>query len=159
MGYKDKEKQRRYQREWMRKRRQYYFKDKECIDCGSRENLEIDHIDPNKKWTHSFWSYSWEKIYKELEKCQILCSSCHKQKTFTKDLFVRFHHTASGIVPYKWVYYERNKYRSKVSFKSKKYHLGMFDCPIEAAKAADKKFLELTKGKYKEYTNEGLGLL
>lgn len=81
MPYKDKEKQREYQRKWKRERRERYFSDKECAECGSTENLELDHIDPDDKGTHKIWSFSKKKREKELEKCQVLCSDCHKEKT------------------------------------------------------------------------------
>lgn len=58
-----------------------------CVKCGSVENLQFDHIDPKTK---SFTicdslSISKEKLEKELEKCQLLCSNCHENKTL-KDL-------------------------------------------------------------------------
>lgn len=54
-----------------------------CVRCGSTENLEFDHIDSNSKEisiaTHL--SYSMDTIQNELQKCQLLCKSCHIQKT------------------------------------------------------------------------------
>lgn len=80
MPYKDKEKQREFQREWCRKRREDFFADKACI-CGSTINLELDHIDESKKITHRIWSWSEKRRNEELAKCQILCEACHKEKT------------------------------------------------------------------------------
>lgn len=81
MPYKDKEKQREYQRNWMRKRRDDFFKDKSCVKCGSVSDLEIDHINPEEKVRHAIWSYSKEKRDTEIAKCQVLCNECHKKKT------------------------------------------------------------------------------
>lgn len=77
MPYKDKDKQREYQAEWCSKRRDDFFKDKECKRCGSKEKLELHHRDPSLKLSHRIWSWSWERIKAEADKCDILCSSCH----------------------------------------------------------------------------------
>lgn len=55
----------------------------ECVECRSNDNLEFDHIDPKTKLftitqrTH----LSWDRLRVELDKCQLLCASCHKKKT------------------------------------------------------------------------------
>lgn len=56
-----------------------------CANCGAIEvKFEFDHIDPASKSyelsTH-FWDYSWNRLLVELAKCQILCTSCHIDKT------------------------------------------------------------------------------
>ena len=81
MPYKDKEKQLEYQRRWMRKRRQEFLGDKECTKCGTKDNIEIHHRDPDKKIDHRIWSWSKDRIRKELEKCDFLCYDCHLEKT------------------------------------------------------------------------------
>lgn len=82
MYKRNKEKQRRYQREWMRKRRKEWFDaNGPCKSCGSWNNLELDHIDPEHKITHAVWSWSEERRLIELAKCQALCETCHKKKT------------------------------------------------------------------------------
>ena len=55
--------------------------DKFCVRCGSTESLEVDHIDPALKVTHSVWSWSIPRRDIELAKCQVLCTVCHKAKT------------------------------------------------------------------------------
>jgi hypothetical protein len=54
-----------------------------CAGCGTTENLEFDHVDRADK-TKSIAKLmigSLENFRKELEKCQLLCSSCHQRKT------------------------------------------------------------------------------
>jgi hypothetical protein len=73
--------QRRYQKEWIRKRRREFFADKMCARCGTTEDLELDHIDPATKVTTAIWSWRAERRAEELAKCQILCHPCHREKT------------------------------------------------------------------------------
>ncbi len=87
---------RKYQLERYRRRRQFAL-DKlgnECVECGSKEKLEIDHIDNSTK---SFtiakgWSLSEKRFISELDKCQLLCRSCHIEKT----IFERGNKIAKG---------------------------------------------------------------
>ena len=58
MGYKDPEKQKEYQRNWLAKRRADWFSENgPCINCGSWDNLELDHIDPSTKVDNKIWSW------------------------------------------------------------------------------------------------------
>lgn len=71
--------------------RRYHKRRQEAIDylgskcsiCESVDNLEIDHIDSNKKEIalDKLWSIAKHRYWKELEKCQLLCNSCHITKT------------------------------------------------------------------------------
>jgi len=83
MPYADIEKQREYQRTWVRARRTRVFTElgNRCALCGSTNNLELDHIDPKTKKHHSIWSWSWSRIYAEVSKCRLLCYTCHKNKS------------------------------------------------------------------------------
>ena len=75
-----------YQRKWLQARRDDWFADKSCVDCGSTENLELDHVDPFLKISHKIWSWSKQRRTKELLKCVPRCSACHKLKTSTHRL-------------------------------------------------------------------------
>lgn len=84
----------------MRQNRKDFFLNKVCVKCGSNEDLELDHIDPDKKKSHNIWSWSKVKREEEISKCQVLCKKCHRKKTneylnkiFTKKIV---HGTASG---------------------------------------------------------------
>jgi hypothetical protein len=90
-----KEEQRRYQREWIaRRRREWFDENGPCVDCGSQENLELDHVDPTIKVDHKVWS--WTKIRREIElaKCMVRCESCHLKRTIqqlTRNICSRGH--------------------------------------------------------------------
>ena len=52
--------------------------------CGSKENLEIDHVDRSKK-LFPVWRLWPAKllpdVFLELDKCQLLCKTHHIEKT------------------------------------------------------------------------------
>lgn len=76
------DKRRAYSRNWMAKRRGDWFaKNGPCVSCGSHDNLQLDHIDPDLKVDHKVWSWSLARREAELRKCQVLCIDCHKTKT------------------------------------------------------------------------------
>lgn len=80
MPYKNKEEQKKYQREWVAKRRKEFF-DRQVCKCGSKESLELHHKDPSQKVTNSIWSWSKAKREGELSKCEVLCRPCHLEET------------------------------------------------------------------------------
>ena len=53
-----------------------------CVRCGSTDELEFDHIDPETKVfaVGSDMSRAWDKLVKEALKCQLLCRECHVAK-------------------------------------------------------------------------------
>lgn len=54
-----------------------------CNNCFGVFSLEFDHIDPMKKEFEvtSLMRGNREKLKKELDKCQLLCTPCHLEKT------------------------------------------------------------------------------
>lgn len=82
MPYADPARQREYRRQWIADRRAAWFAENgPCVQCGSAEQLELDHVDPGVKVTHLIWSWSKARRLAELAKCQVLCHDCHLQKT------------------------------------------------------------------------------
>lgn len=57
-----------------------------CNVCGSRENLEFDHIHPHYKQEKLSLSLNRSKefVTQEALKCQVLCRDCHKERTKTQ---------------------------------------------------------------------------
>lgn len=64
-----------------------YLKDKGCITCGEADRvvLDFDHKDQKEKEFSISEGlarvYSKQKVLKEIEKCDVLCSNCHRRKT------------------------------------------------------------------------------
>jgi hypothetical protein len=82
MPYTDLEKQKKYQREWMARRRQEWLTTNgPCVDCGSWDDLQVDHVDASLKINHRVWSWARARRNAELAKCVVRCISCHYQKT------------------------------------------------------------------------------
>jgi hypothetical protein len=58
-----------------------------CIDCGESDVvcLDFDHINPDEKYKNISdmvkENYSWDEIKKEINKCCIRCSNCHRKRT------------------------------------------------------------------------------
>lgn len=56
-----------------------------CIDCGESDPLvlDFDHVKGNKykNITSMLGIYSQENILKEIDKCAVRCSNCHRRKT------------------------------------------------------------------------------
>jgi 5-methylcytosine-specific restriction endonuclease McrA len=53
-----------------------------CKECGSKSNLEIDHINPGLKQNRvSPLSQGFSKTISELDNLRLLCKSCHSRRT------------------------------------------------------------------------------
>jgi hypothetical protein len=66
-----------------------------CSRCGSTRRLEFDHLDPKTKYkvVAKMWSYSEERFWDEVGKCQLLCRECHQEKSLAE----RGLHRAKGV--------------------------------------------------------------
>jgi len=63
-----------------------YLESHHCIDCGEKDILvlEFDHVRGEKfseVTTMINDTYSWDKILKEIDKCDVRCANCHRRKT------------------------------------------------------------------------------
>lgn len=85
MPCKTPELQREFGKRWIAKRRSEAITQLggKCEHCGSKENLEFDHIDRKSKVCNisTLWTRTKEFRDIELRKCQLLCCECHKIKT------------------------------------------------------------------------------
>ena len=54
-----------------------------CVGCGTTQDLQFDHIDRTLKEYNISKKpdYTLDKIKPELDKCRLLCKSCHIVKT------------------------------------------------------------------------------
>lgn len=77
MPYADPDVKRRYQREWMARRRADFFADKECEECRMTEGLQLAHRDRRRKVSNTIWSWSLCRRLLEIAKCRVLCGPCH----------------------------------------------------------------------------------
>jgi hypothetical protein len=83
--YKDPEHKLAWQRQRNAERRQNWLEaNGPCVDCGSWECLEVDHVDASLKVSHKVWSWREERRLAELSKCVVRCHSCHLKKTRLK---------------------------------------------------------------------------
>jgi hypothetical protein len=72
------EKIRKEKREWLNKIKSTL----KCEQCGENHiaTLDFHHVNPNEKeFGVARSGFSKEKILKEIEKCIVLCSNCHRK--------------------------------------------------------------------------------
>ena len=72
-----------YTRKWVTNRKNL-LKEKmggKCVICGATENLQFDHINPLEKSYNISNNYFRKDVDEEIAKCQLLCSTCHLEKT------------------------------------------------------------------------------
>ena len=60
----------------------------ECFFCGEEEYLHFHHVNPEEKsyTVTSKYSYAWDTLVLELDKCILLCDDCHKDVHRPKEL-------------------------------------------------------------------------
>ena len=62
-------------------------KDVPCVDCGNRYPpyvMDFDHRNPATKSDDIATiinKLSWNKLYEEIAKCDVVCSNCHRIRT------------------------------------------------------------------------------
>lgn len=89
MTHRDKEKYNAYLNNYMKdrwtKRRAFAVESLggECVVCGTTDELEFDHIDPDTKIMSIAKASSRSETFfwEEAGKCQLLCKPHHKEKT------------------------------------------------------------------------------
>lgn len=118
MGYKDKNQKNEYQKRWVAARRSEYMDGKSCVDCGSTDFLEVDHINQNEKVSHRIWSWSIARRDAELAKCVIRCRICHQKKTTSNNEHARGEATGSAKLTEQQVLDIRRKFEEGRSKRS-----------------------------------------
>lgn len=103
MPFKDKARKNEYSRKWIAERKAAWLLEHgPCVKCSSWVNLNVDHIDPKLKISHRIWSWSEERRDLELAKCQVLCYTCHLEKTrIDRGWGIVFHGTLTAYDVYK----------------------------------------------------------
>ena len=66
-------------------------KDVPCMDCGVYYPfwiMQFDHRDPDKKsfGLHQYSARALQKVKDEIAKCDVVCSNCHDDRTYKRDL-------------------------------------------------------------------------
>lgn len=76
----------------IKEKRQWLASYKEKVGCADCHNkfpsyiLDLDHRDGKTKVKNvsHMVSYGWEVLKKEVEKCDVVCSNCHRTRTYVR---------------------------------------------------------------------------
>jgi hypothetical protein len=117
---RDPQKAREANRRWYEKNKQVYFdrnqlrfqenakklraaKDRPCMDCGGRFPpfvMDFDHRDGVTKIgnvARLLRSWPWDRLQTEIDKCDLVCSNCHRIRTARRGGWAgQSHHMASS---------------------------------------------------------------
>lgn len=109
MPYKDKDKQRSAQRKWAKNNREVVsrnshisrkrnaalveeYKNRPCTDCGVKYPpyvMDLDHLPGFEKKDNVAklvsTGASKQRVLDEMAKCEVVCSNCHRIRTYTRD--------------------------------------------------------------------------
>ena len=63
------------------------IKDVPCMDCGIKYPpyvMDFDHINGDKSFTigPAVAKIGMEKLQEEIDKCEVVCANCHRERTF-----------------------------------------------------------------------------
>lgn len=67
----------------------YKIKNAICADCKLPHppwRLDFDHLDPETKFkaVSQLCTHSKARIIQEIQKCEIVCANCHRDRTYTR---------------------------------------------------------------------------
>jgi len=65
------------------------LKNKPCLDCGNSyppECMDFDHVRGKKLFrvSRGIWRTGWSTTMKEIKKCDLICSNCHRTRTIKR---------------------------------------------------------------------------
>ena len=58
-----------------------------CTDCGKSYAayvMDFDHLSDKSGPVHRFLTYSRKRLLQEINKCEIVCSNCHRERTYQR---------------------------------------------------------------------------
>lgn len=58
-----------------------------CTDCGKSYPayvMDFDHLRDKTMQVHEFLTYSRKRLLEEIDKCEIVCSNCHRERTYQR---------------------------------------------------------------------------
>lgn len=58
-----------------------------CMDCGMSYPyyvMDLDHRDNKFKAVSAMHSYSISRLLVEIEKCDVVCANCHRERTYSR---------------------------------------------------------------------------
>ena len=91
MPYKDPEQQKQYLHDHYETRKAFVIaaKQRPCADCGIEYPyyvMDFDHVSGEKEanLNRLRWSRSIPNLQKEIDKCDVVCSNCHRIRTFNR---------------------------------------------------------------------------
>jgi hypothetical protein len=70
-------------------------KDIPCMDCGIKYPyyvMDLDHREPENKShniNQSIARGNWKKFLEEIDKCDVVCSNCHRIRTWSPRILVQ----------------------------------------------------------------------
>lgn len=75
-----------------------------CVDCGGMfhfSQMDFDHLENKSFEISRMYTYSWQSIQAELSKCDLVCSNCHRLRTYHRkeDLLKLSGIGTEGIAP------------------------------------------------------------
>ena len=76
-----------------------------CVCCGTTDDLQFDHVDPEAKRYgvgKRLASLAEDKLQAELAKCQLLCRACHVRKTLADRGQVSARETHGTVSSYRY---------------------------------------------------------
>ncbi len=132
-----------------------------CIDCGEKNPLvlEFDHLG-NKKFGIAIMyggRYSWDSIYREIQKCVIRCVNCHLVKTHKEKQSIKVNFLNKKEFNKKCVickkenkqFFPNNKTRDTLNY----YCYGCQDIYKSLSLRKTRNLRELEKSRYVRYQN------
>ena len=69
-----------------------FLREHPCLDCGEPDPvvLEFDHLrDKSFSIGQMLAERAWSDVLAEIEKCEVVCSNCHRRRTAKRGNFLR----------------------------------------------------------------------